>query len=219
MKNKLFFKSMVAGGLVGVASITGVALIISKPAQAQTAFSAPPFAEPSAYYVLPHYPLTVTGTYFTPGERVTVRQVNRSTGNRTTIAAGFADTNGGFFRNITPANPYVYASTTQTYVVEGEDSNYPVFFSVVFGTYYPQITPSTYLAIGGQKISVTGYGFAPNEPVLIYGNNDLLMTTYAGVNGVIGITIRTPSSGKTYTVSAQGGWSQKISARTITLMQ
>lgn len=203
--------------LLLISGFIGTGIFLSHQAEAQTAFTTPPFAEPSAYYNLPHIPLLVGGKYFTPGERILIQQLDVKTGKRTQIATAIADTSGNFTRNITPSNPYAYSSTTQTYIIEGETSNHPVQFSVIFGTYYPQITPSTYLATPGQIVTVIGRSFAPNEPVQIYGNGVLIGTTYAGINGVMNVDVRAPQSGKSFTVSARGGWSQKISARTITL--
>lgn len=173
----------------------------------------PPFARPSAYYTLPHQSLSVHGAYFTPGETVTIRRY----GLASLVGTVVASSNGSFAKELIPAGSYQLGSTTQYYTLMGNVSRHPVTFGVVVGTYYPQITPSTYYASRGDTLILSGQRFAPNEPVWIYENGQLVDKASTNVNGAFARIITAPAIGNSVVVRAVGAWSGTWSARTITL--
>ena len=197
----------------GFGIITFIAFLPFTIEYKKTDAAAPPFAEPSSYYVLPHQSLWLSGKYYTPGEQITVRQ----SGLFEPIAIFKAGGNGTFQGNITATNAYRLASTTVRYTVIGSQSRYPVQFSVVYGTYHPQIEPATYYAMPGQLLYITGKDFAPNEPVSIIQNNYFSDIMYADKNGNLKGFIRLPPTGKITDLVARGFWSDRVSVRTITL--
>jgi hypothetical protein len=195
------------------AAITIIFLPYSLEFKTTDAATAPPFAEPSRYYILPHQSLWVSGIRYVPGEQIVVRQANVVD----PVALFVAGPSGTFEGNITASNPYLLASTTVHYTVTGSQSRYPVKFAVIYGTYYPQIEPSKYYATPGSFLGVSGRGFAPNEPVAVIQNNYFSDIMYADKSGTIQGVIRLPSYGKITDLVARGFWSDKVSLRTITL--
>jgi hypothetical protein len=167
-----------------------------------------PNARPSSWYLLPGQQISFSGSGYAPNAQVTVQ------GGGGTITAT-ADNNGNFSTDPVTV-PYKWQNSTQNFVVKsGGAYDIPITLSV--GTFYPNLNPSTYYAGYGQSMSATATGFAPNEQVMLLVNGALVAQVASNAQGAVAFTFIAPSSGSTFTLTAQGFYSGVMSSRTITL--
>ncbi len=173
-------------------------------------------AQPSSYYVLPRHGLSISGTSFKPGEAISV--VN--TTSNTSELNVHADAQGKFE---TPNRMVAYnqANTKQTFVVKGQTSGSMSTFVVTVGTYYPELTPSSYYVSKGSQVTIKGKNFAPFEGVRLFVNGQLAAKATAGGDGSIGstgdLTITAPMTGDSFVLTATGTQVGDSVSRTITL--
>ncbi len=171
-----------------------------------------PTVNPSSYYVLPGNSLSLNGSGFAPHESVILYNGNNLVGNYT------ADINGNLSLNNVIMISNGQGNSTQTLRLLGTLSQYSMNFQITVGSFYPNISPSSYYVQKGQSFSVNGNGFAPHESVALSFNGMTSQTTADG-GGNVNWNVIAPTSGSSYTISATGSWSNKTSSRTITVAQ
>jgi hypothetical protein len=117
-----------------------------------------PVIHVSAQSNTPGSALSISGTGFASGEKVTFT-LGSATSSSTADSSGSA--NGSLVIPSIAAGTYAITGTGQTSGALGMD-----FFYV--GTFYPNAFPSSYYAIPGQTISFSGSGFGSSETINLY---------------------------------------------------
>ncbi len=173
-----------------------------------------PNAAPTLWYALPGQWLGFYGIGFAPGETIRI-----TGGNGAVDMSATADSGGSFNISQAVMIPFEWQNTTRTFTIRGNTSQWPSVFTIVVGTFYPQISPSTYWIGVGQSMTVSGISFAPGEHVRMYVNDSEVAQTTADSNGSVSFTITAPSSGNSATLSARGAMSGLSSTRVIYLRQ
>jgi hypothetical protein len=172
-----------------------------------------PNAFPSTWFVLPGETLSFNGKGFAPNETVHI------IGGGLSVTAT-ADESGNFTSKQIVI-PFSLEGTHPSFSVSGSQSSgasTPNPITIEVGAFYPQINPSDWWVGNNQSITVSGTGFAPNEPVTLSvngsgGGNQV----NADNSGHVSFTITTPSSGTSATLTAQGASSTASVNRTIYL--
>jgi len=116
-----------------------------------------PWLTPSAYYSAPGGMLTVGGQGFAPDEDVVL------TSGGTTLGTGHTN-NLGTFSALSvhmPANPNTVAQIVGT----GAKSGATAQVGIAIGSYYTWMTLSSWWAMGGSPLTITGHNFAAGETV------------------------------------------------------
>ncbi len=143
-----------------------------------------PSLTPSAYYGAPGSTLTLGGSGFVPDEYITI-----TSGGAT---SSIAHTDGtGSFSGISfhlPATPNTTASITAT----GQTSGAVATVGVAVGAYYTWMNLSTWWAIGGSPLTITGHNFAGGEKVDASSGTQNLSSGTADQNGNVTITATVP---------------------------
>lgn len=173
-----------------------------------------PNAAPTLWYALPGQWLGFYGIGFAPGETIRI-----TGGNGVVDMSATADGGGAFNMPQAVMIPFDWQNTTQTFTIRGNTSQWPSVFTIVVGTFYPQISPSTYWIGVGQSMTVSGISFAPGEQVRMYVNDSQVAQTTADGTGSVFFTITAPTSGTNATLSARGVSSGLSSTRVIYLRQ
>jgi hypothetical protein len=169
------------------ASITVVATGQTSGATSGLAIALAPFipqVSPSTYYTLPGTTVTFTGTGFAPSEIVAVKF------NDSTVSPVTADTTGAF----TYSYMIPFGSTHASISFIGETSGSGVIDTLSLATYSAYITLSNYYGIGGSANTVSGSGFAANEPVTLSFNGVAFASTTANAMGAIAFATHIPYS-------------------------
>ena len=112
----------------------------------------------SSYYVLPGQSITVSGAGFAANEAINISLANNSvstTANSQGVFTGPA---------ITVPNSAIGSNVTVT--AQG-NAGHTSTASLVIGTYYPHVTPSSYFVNRGSTVSFSGIHFGPNEAISI----------------------------------------------------
>lgn len=175
-----------------------------------------PTAQPSSYYILPGQSLGFSGTNFAPHEMV--RITDMSTGRNVTKVS--TDGNGSFSTDAIQKIPYNAANSTISYQAKGLTSNTTSSFSVKIGTYYPELSPSSYYLNHSANFSASANGFAPNERVNFMINDQMVGHTSAdGSGNVSANNLTAPNSGSSFTLEAMGALSNTTTSRDISLAQ
>lgn len=145
-----------------------------------------PALTPSNYYVLPGYPLAASGSGFAPGETVTFT-VNGTSSPATAIADG-----GG---NFGAAGPFRagFGASSLNLSAQGSVSHAVASISVMVGTLYPAVSPSSYYLLPHASLAFAGSGFAPNEDVLITLGSTTVATAHTNDSGVFSLNANAPS--------------------------
>lgn len=173
-----------------------------------------PNAAPTLWYALPGQWLGFYGIGFAPGETIRI-----TGGNGAVDMSATADGGGSFTISQAVMIPFGWQNTTQTFTIRGNTSQWPSVFTIVVGTFYPQISPSTYWIGVGQSMAVSGISFAPGEQVRMYVNDSEVAQTTADGAGNVSFTFPAPASGNSATLSARGVLSGLSSTRVIYLRQ
>ncbi|MBI2030445.1 hypothetical protein HYT05_02375 [Candidatus Kaiserbacteria bacterium] len=180
----------------------------------QSALQYYPNAAPTLWYALPGQWLGFYGIGFAPGETIRI-----TGGNGAVDLSATADGAGAFNISQAVMIPFEWQNTTRTFTIRGNTSQWPSVFTIVVGTFYPQISPSTYWIGVGQSMSVSGISFAPGEHVRMYVNDSEVAQTTADGAGNVSFSITAPSLGSSATLSARGVLSGLSSTRVIYLRQ
>lgn len=168
-----------------------------------------PTVEPSSYYLLPNQTLTWSGKGFAPHAAVLVQGPE---GYQRTI---YADQHGAFSRAAAHTIPFSQQNNTIPFRVESADGTLPV--SIVIGTFYPNLEPSTYYAARGARMSAAVSGFAPGEAVSLYVNGMFVGSMDTGENGSGTGLFWAPQSGSVFELRASGNASKTTASRTVAL--
>jgi hypothetical protein len=138
-----------------------------------------PSISPSVYYVIPNATITVSGSGFAPNESITVA----ISGGTSTIATATA------LGNFTAPIVIPFGSSSKTITATGALSHTPATVGVTLATFNASVVPSAYYLYPGDGLSFTGFGFAPNESVIITSNAQATTTVMA--NSLGGFTTAT----------------------------
>lgn len=172
-----------------------------------------PRAQPSAWYVLPHQMLGWSGSGFAPGEHLAITDGGIAQFDVT------ADRNGNFSLPDAMLVPFSWENDTHSFIISGDESSYQIPMTITVGTFYPQLTPSSYFVTPGTAMSLSGMGFAPREDVKVMLDGNSIGILTADAQGRVSMDFDAPLSGARFTVSAQGQLSGQGSARMVTLAQ
>jgi hypothetical protein len=179
--------------------------VISSPVVVHAA--AYPKASPSAYYVLPGQSLSFSGSRFLPNDTVTLTFPNGAT--RTFAASA----NGTVSMPNVMTIPYDWQNSRQQFTLRGTNT-YSIPMTLVVGTFYPQISPSSYYFPSNSIITVRGRNFAPNETVQVMMNGTAVANVKADATGSLTTSFAISQSG---TITATGMSSGTHSSRTVTV--
>lgn len=125
----------------------------------------------SNYYALPGQTIKVTGNGFTPTETINVSLA----GMEKVATADLA----GSFTTTAFVIPFSAINSTQTVSATGS-LGHSSSANLVVGTFYPNVTPSSWYVAPGGNINFSGVGFAPNEDVAIIGMGKSIIATTGG---------------------------------------
>jgi hypothetical protein len=168
-----------------------------------------PKAAPTAWYTKPDKWLGFSGSGFAPYEKVTLSGAAK--GSVLADADGIVSIPKAF------VVPFSWQNTKKTVVLTGNESAYAIPVTVTVGSFYPNVTPSTYYAAYGQTETATATGFAPKETVEFLVDGVSVGDVTASAVGSAGISFVAPSVGSTFALTAVGLSSGRTSTRTITL--
>jgi hypothetical protein len=198
----------VACGVITMTSSNGNGTSSWTPTSSSTNYY--PSFQPSSYYVLPGQMLSFSGSGFMPGEQVSISSTSGQSAWMTS-----ADGSGNINTAMDYTAPFSMQNSMVTFTANGQSSNTSVSRTVAIGTYYPQLSPSSYYLPASQQFSVSGNGFAPNEPVTVLVGSMQLLATADG-SGNFNLNAMAPNSAGNFTVSATGQWSNTMSQRSLT---
>ena len=119
-----------------------------------------PLATPSDYYLLPGSQISFFGSGFAALENITVTRA----GEAAPLAEITADAGGGFQNAGSFAVPFAW-SGQQTLVLAGQMSGATLEMLITASAFNPQISPSSFYVKPGESVTLSGTGFAANEPV------------------------------------------------------
>ncbi len=118
--------------------------------------------------------IILTPYYLMPGENITIQGNDLPSNEFVIVSVGNqklpplrTDTGGTFSLPLQVPNTGGKSLPITVYDPSGTKST----SSVVVGTYYPFVTPTTYYVLPGGTVRFNGIRFAPNESVQITGNN------------------------------------------------
>ena len=167
-----------------------------------------PHAHPSRWYILPGQSLSFSGEGYAPHATITV------SGGGTTLSTT-ADSNGTFSTNPIMV-PYSWQNSTQTYEITSSGV-YGITMSLPIGAFYPNLNPTTYYSGTNQNMGASATGFASGEPVSLSINGSSVAQKNADSSGNVFFDFVTPVSGRDFTLTARGIYSNVSSSRTIGL--
>jgi large repetitive protein len=148
-----------------------------------------PSITPSSYYSAPGGILSLAGSGFAPNEQV---QVSLGTNTQTVTANSMGAFNISSVQ--APSTPNMPAAISGLGLSSGASTN----FNISIGQYYPSITPSMWFGYGGDSVTMSGSGFAPNETITISGAATGTVTTNS-MGEFSGFTTTLPNSNANYT--------------------
>lgn len=120
-------------------------------------------AFPSAYYVNPGEQVRFSGNGFGPGETVRITEG----ANPTLLATVTADASGNFLNAGAFTIPFSWNNSTRTFHVTGQQSLTRTDIPINISSFSPSLIPSTYYIVPGERVLISGNGFAPDEPVTV----------------------------------------------------
>lgn len=142
-----------------------------------------PSATPSAYYGAPGAMLTLSGSGFAPNEYVSIASGSASS---TAHADGTGSFSGASFT--LPTTPNTTASVTVT----GQTSGAVAKVGIAVGQYYTWMNLSTWWAMGGSPLTITGHNFAAGETVNATAGSQSLGSGVANATGDVTIAAKVP---------------------------
>ncbi len=172
-----------------------------------------PYAAPSSWYATPGTSITFSGSGFGPNESVSL-MLGTST---SALATATADSTGAFTM-LGPVNlPY---GSTANYRIAGGTSGASASVPVTLAGFYPTISPSSYYSNPGGIITLTGSGFAANEPVVVTIGGVPTTTTTNGTGGFVINNVQAPATPNTpATISGVGQLSGASTSFTMAIGQ
>jgi len=143
-----------------------------------------PSLNPSAYYSAPGGFITLSGSGFVPGEDVVL------TVNGTAAGTAHTDSMGAF------SGQSIHVSTTpnSTATIQGvgQTSGATASFGMAIGAYYTWEELSTWWAMGGSPLTITGHNFAAGETVNASSGSQDLGSGTASNTGDVTIMTHVP---------------------------
>lgn len=160
-----------------------------------------PYVNPSTWYAAPGTQVTFSGGGFGPNETVSL-YVGTST---TALGSATTDASGNFMGLGPTALPF---GATANYRIVGSSSGASGLVPITLAGFYPSLTPSSYYSAPGGIISLSGSGFAGNEPVSIMVGTTPLSATTNNMGAFTIASVQVPATPNTpATISARGGLS------------
>lgn len=173
-----------------------------------------PFAMPSTWYARPSTALTFSGGGFGAHE-----QINVFVGAGTTSVASFAADGAGAFAGA-GATTLPFGTSPVLYRLVGAESGAGADAPVTLAPFYVTITPSLWYVNPGTSISLTGAGFAANEPVRISFGGATTTATADGDGNLTVPSLTVPAApGTTVPLTATGALSGGTETIFITVAQ
>lgn len=171
-----------------------------------------PQVSPSEYYLMPGSPIFFSGSGFGMNEEIDITQAN---GPR--MATTTADATGAFEQTGTFTIPFDWLGK-QTLLFTGIMSKATAETDITIAGFMPQMELSTYYAMPGEEIFVSGSGFAPDELITV-SMNGASTTITANPNGefLTANAFIAPLSGTTLHFEAIGEHSNTLVQTDITL--
>ncbi|MCL5667061.1 MAG: hypothetical protein M1383_04805 [Patescibacteria group bacterium] len=127
-----------------------------------------PSAAPSVYYLMPGGTLSFSGNNFSPNETVDV-----SAGNNPDPVSTIIVSSAGDFAN---AGSYEIPASAiggiMTFHLKSSKTGTDIPIMVTIGQFNALVSPDNYFLVPGQAIKFYGQGFAPNEKVDVFQNQD-----------------------------------------------
>jgi hypothetical protein len=166
---------------------------------------------PSTYYALPGTNVNFTGTGFAPGENIAMTFNGNSV-----IGPITTSTTGGFtFGYMLP-----YGVTTGHAVFTGALSEASSTVDITLASFFAYISLNNYYGNGGTPLTVSGSGFAANEPVSLAFAGTGFATTTADSHGAISYSGSVPyAPAGTTPLKATGANSAVVAGTTFTVAQ
>lgn len=172
-----------------------------------------PWANPSSWYAAPGTSVTFSGGGFGAGETL-----NLMLGTSTAVLASATVDSNGNFTGLGPVNlPF---GATANYRIVGASSGAVVNAPITLSSFYPSLTPSSYYSAPGGLITLSGTGFAGNEPVSV-NVGGVAMTATTDNTGAFSIpSVQVPATPNTpASISAVGGLSGAATSFTMAIGQ
>jgi hypothetical protein len=172
-----------------------------------------PHAQPSSYYSLPGQAVRISGDSFAPNESIIITDTTNGA-----VITGLADGSGNFATSDVVV-PFSAQNSTHNFTVAGTTSSTSVSFSIKVGTFYPQLSPSSYYVPMNSTFSASATGFAPGEVVHFIENGTMMGQAMADGGGNVSSSSLTVPTGPSFTLTAMGVSSGTSSSRTISAAQ
>ncbi len=122
-------------------------------------------ASASSYYIAPGKTVSFSGSGFAVSETVDVfDKLAMASGPLSSITA---DSSGAFANSGSFTIPYYRTGSNWDLILKGRNSKTEVPVTLAVASLYATISPSSYYIQPGYKITISGKGFAANEPIVI----------------------------------------------------
>jgi hypothetical protein len=205
------YSKLSAAAVLGVSVLFAASPVLAT-AQTLSSYNYYPSANVSTYYVLPGQAITFSGRNYAPGDTVTIMAPG-GTGHMDIAAPGGNFSNAGYY-----VIPFSFEDSRQTFTLISAQSGQTIPITVVVGTFYPNLNPSSYYVARGSTGQASVTGFAPGELVELMVNGKVVATANADGAGNATMNYSVPTFGNTFFLSAEGRASHTQSSRTVTLM-
>lgn len=133
-----------------------------------------PSISPSVYFGAPGSDISLSGSGFFNNEEVAL------TIDGMVAPSQFATLGNLFVPTLTLPNK---SGSLITIIARGLMSNTPTSVTVLTGSYYPTVSPSTYYVFPGDAVTFSGNGFAQNEDITVHQNGTDIGTAHSDSDG------------------------------------
>ena len=175
-----------------------------------------PTVTASSYFAVPGSTVSFSGSGWEPNEPV--RMAEDGNASSSTIIA--ADGTGAFADKGATMIPAGIAASSTTFTFVGASSTASTSVTVGIGALYPYLSLSQYFLQRGNSFTVSGSGFAPDEPVAVstYGNGTATATADAsGTFANAGPFMVPLSASSSMAISATGARSGATASTTLSI--
>ena len=152
------------------------------------------------------------GKNFAPHEKV--KLVDK---NNVLLHTFLTDGGGNFSEKNVYTIPFSDKNKKLNQALHGETSHTKVLFTIKIGTFYPQLTPSSYYVRADEAMTFSGSGFAPNEMIELQVKGKKIKSKMSDGNGNVEFNFATPEVlvVELLEVKLEGESSNESSTRTI----